>query len=165
MKLGTAHQSGLDRKLGHAERPKVPGYRILERIHGDGLGGCEVWKAEGPGGFVAALRFLRIDSSSPDQVCRIEALRHARHPNLLATFGAWRIGRSIVLATELPDRTLWDDFLEATASGAPGIPRDDLIDYLAEAARGIDFLNGNGRLHQHAPALNLPHGAITPHTP
>ena len=125
MKLGTAHQGRLCRSLGLDESPQVPGYRILERLGGDGRGGMEVWKAEGPGGFLAALRVIRFRADvTPDDVRGLERLRRARHPNLLAAFGSWRVGHALILATELPDRSLWDRFLEARDAGGAGVPRD-----------------------------------------
>ena len=124
MKLGSAHRGSRDRTTGHEERPDVPGYRVLERLGGDGRGGVEVWKAEGPGGFHAALRFVRLTPGvTPDDVRGLDLLRRARHPNLLSAFGSWRVGGSLVLATELPDRSLWDRFLEARgAGGDPASP-------------------------------------------
>ncbi len=42
---------------------------------------------------------------------------------------------------ELADRTLMDRFREARNEGLPGVPRDELLDYFREAAKGIDYLN------------------------
>src|SRR5262249_53889860 len=39
------------------------------------------------------------------------------------------------------DGTLEDRFRECREKGLPGIPRDELLDYLEEAAKGLDFLN------------------------
>jgi len=167
MKLGTAHKGGRDRMLGHVDRPDVPGYRILERLGGDGRNGVEVWKAEGPGGFHAALRVIRLTADvTPDDIRGLERLRTARHPNLLAAFGSWRVENALILATELPDCSLWDRFLQARGAGEPGLPRDELVDSLAEAARGIDYVNGNGPASpgHPAPGLSVPHGDITPRT-
>jgi tetratricopeptide (TPR) repeat protein len=173
MKLGVAHQGGPDRTLGQAARLEVPGYRLLERLGGDRQAGIDVWRAAGPGGFEAALRFIRLaPDARPEEVRRADLIRHARHPNLLAAFGSWQVGGSMVLATELPDRTLWDRFLEALAYGEAGVPRDELIDALAEAARGIDYLNGNppaSGTSSRPPGDDragpgVPHGEITPRT-
>jgi hypothetical protein len=71
----------------------------------------------------------------------LDIARSIRHPNLLAGFGAWIDDEQLILATELADGSLWDRFLAARAEGLPGIPRDELIDALAEAARGVDYLN------------------------
>src|SRR4051812_8778405 len=121
MKLGTAHQGGRDRAAGPSDIPGVPGYRLLGRLGGDTRGGVEVWKAEGPGGFRAAIRVIRIGGEAGSAETRgLDLFRRARHPNLLAAFGSWRVGGAFVLATELPDRTLWDRFLEARAAGAMG---------------------------------------------
>ena len=42
---------------------------------------------------------------------------------------------------EWPDRSLWDRFREAVAAGHAGIPRDELLDALLQAARALDYLN------------------------
>src|SRR5262249_22415697 len=54
---------------------------------------------------------------------------------------AWQVNAFLVLAMELADRTLADRFRQASGQGLPGIPRDELLDYMEEAARGIDYLN------------------------
>jgi eukaryotic-like serine/threonine-protein kinase len=38
-------------------------------------------------------------------------------------------------------RTLWDRFRECRSQGLPGIPRDELLRYMAQAAKAIDVLN------------------------
>src|SRR4051812_19639183 len=167
MKLGTAHRGGRDWTPGHAECPEVPGYRILARLGGDVRGGVEVWKAEGPDGVLAAVRVVRLTADlSPDRVRGLEWLSRARHPNVLAAFGSWRIGNALVLATELPDRSLWDRFLEARDDGLPGIPRDELMGQLVAIARGLDYVNGNidGTPRAQGPGsgLGIPHGEVTP---
>src|SRR5262249_30196768 len=42
----------------------------------------------------------------------------------------------------LAERTLLDRLKEATGQGLTGIPRAELLAYMADAAAGIDFLNG-----------------------
>ncbi len=165
IKLGMAHQRADDPKLGHADRPTVPGYRLLERLSVDSRGGVEVWRAEGPGGFQAALRVIRIvPGIDPAEHRGLEVLRRARHPNLLSSFGSWPAGAGLIVATELPDRSLWDRYLEAAEAGSEGLSRGELLDHLGEAARGIDYLNGNVPSRPDLPALGagFVHGGITP---
>jgi hypothetical protein len=169
MKLGAAHR--VDRRgdgergrgVGGVERLSVPGYRVLGRLDGPG----EVWGAEGPGGFRAALRVLRPGPAvAPEALQAVVSGRRARHPNIQAAFGSWRVGPALVVALELPDGSLWDRYREAGAAGLPGVPRDELIEALAEAARGVDYLNASADAVR-PPALpgpGLPHGDIAPRT-
>src|SRR5207248_9322975 len=64
-----------------------------------------------------------------------------RHAHLLSTFGAWRHGNLLIVAMELGDRTLLQRWEEARDQGQAGIPPRELLEYLREAAKGIDFLN------------------------
>lgn len=118
----------------------IPGYRLASRIGGGGFG--EVWKAESPGGFHVALKFVQIGGRVGEVEERsLEVIKDVRHPHLLSVFGTWRIGDLLIIATELADRTLLDRLQEAQKEGHDGIPKDELLVYLAEAAKGIDFLN------------------------
>jgi serine/threonine protein kinase len=116
------------------------GYELIERI---GRGGFSVvWKARGPSGFPVALKFVPLDG--PTGKAEKRALRimlNARHPNLLSIFGAWGKRNTIVIAMELADRTLHDRFSEARLQGLPGIPRDELLEYMSQAAQALDYLN------------------------
>lgn len=71
----------------------------------------------------------------------MDIVRRLRHPNLLPAFGAWQREGLLIVAMELADRTLWDRYHEARDEGLQGIPREELLDYLREAAKGIDYLN------------------------
>src|SRR5262249_36454771 len=56
-------------------------------------------------------------------------------------FGAWEVNGRLVLAMELADQTLLERLGELTRHGEPGIPGPELLEYMREAAKGIDFLN------------------------
>ncbi len=47
----------------------------------------------------------------------------------------------LVIVMELADKSLMDVFNEYRADGAPGIPRDELLRYLHEAADVLDLMN------------------------
>ena len=168
MKLGTAHRGGRDRAIVDPEGPVVPGYVAVQKLGGDVGRGVEVWRAEGPGG-PAALRVVRINAdATPEGVRSLERLRRARHPNVLSAFGSWRIEGAFVLATDLPESSLWDRLREARGDGEQGIPLDELLDQIAEAARGVDYLNGNatgpGDEGRTESRPGVPLGEVSPRT-
>jgi WD40 repeat protein len=49
----------------------------------------------------------------------------------------------LIVATLLANQTLGDRFKECQADGHRGIPVDELLGYMAEAAKGLDFLNSS----------------------
>jgi serine/threonine protein kinase len=132
-----------------ADAEPVPGYRLVARV-GEGSTG-EVWKAIGPGGFPVAMKFVRVsEEADPSPTIQrrrrnnlrsLELMREVRHPNLLPLFGAWLHDGLLVLVMELADRTLQDQLREARRRGMPGIPVSELLEYMWQAAAGIDHLN------------------------
>src|SRR4051794_6330142 len=130
---------GQDLTLTAGARP-LPEYELVRRLARGGFG--EVWLAKGPGGFDVALKFIRLgDQAGAVELRALELMRNIRHGNLLPMFGAWQRADFLVIAMELADRTLLDRLKEAQGQGQPGIPPAELLDYLRDAAKGLDFLN------------------------
>src|SRR5262245_59241968 len=140
----------------------VPGYRLVTRMGKGGAG--EVWKARGPGGFPVALKFIDLeDGEAGAELRSLGLLREIRHANLVTVFGAWQNDGVLVVAMELADRTLWDRYREAVRAGSPGIPRAELIEYLGEAAKAIDYLNEPRHNLLGRERVGVQHRDIKPH--
>jgi F-box protein 11 len=126
-------------KLEPGAQP-VPGYCLVQRLGGGGFG--EVWKAQGPGGFLLALKFVKLtEPAGPVERRALEIIKQIQHPHLLTTFGSWEVPGFLVIAMELARGTLWDRFREAVKQGLEGVPPDELLEYFREAAKAIDYLN------------------------
>src|SRR5262249_2181643 len=125
----------------------IPGYRLIEPIGTGGFG--EVWKCEAPGGFLKAVKFLfgnleSIDSDSAGAVQERKALdcvKEVRHPFVLSLERYDVIDGQLVLMMELADKNLQDVCDECTAAGMVGIPRNDLLRYIKDAAEALDHMS------------------------
>jgi serine/threonine protein kinase len=119
----------------------VAGYRLVERLGGGGCG--EVWRADSPGGGQVALKFVALNSAAADVEQRaLECFTAVRHPNIVTVFGSWRLPGYLLVGMDLADGTLLDRLFAAQALGYRGIPFAELLEYVEQAARGLDHLNG-----------------------
>lgn len=73
-------------------------------------------------------------------------MRSVRHPFILLLDRFENIDNYLVIVMELADRTLGDRFKECRTQGLPGIPREELLGYLIEAAEVLDLMNSQYQL-------------------
>src|SRR5437773_2480836 len=130
----------------------LPGYRLIERLGGGGFG--EVWKCEAPGGLHKAIKFVFGDLSSAgdngqraeQELKALSRVKTVRHPYILSLERYDIIDGQLIIVMELADRTLWDRFRECRSQGLPGIPREELLNYVQETAEALDLMNNQFQL-------------------
>lgn len=132
----------------------VLGYTLKSRIGSGGYG--EVWSAEAPGGMVKAMKFIygfHDEERATTELKSLDRMKLVRHPFLLSLERIQVVSGQLVVITELGDKSLADLYRECKETQGSGIPRDELLKYLRDAADGLDYL---------AQAHNLQHLDIKP---
>ncbi len=67
------------------------------------------------------------------------------HPHVATLMDYWELDGHLVTRWELGEQSLTERLQHCQRQqGLPGIPRDELLDYLQQAAEGLDFVNGRG---------------------
>jgi len=136
-----------------AQVEPIPGYRLLDRLGSGGFG--EVWRCEAPGGIFKAVKIIHGDLRSKDsdlvryaeqELKALKRVKQVRHPYLLALDRYDIVDGRLLIVMELADCNLWDRFREYRDKGKPGIPRDELLQYMAESAEVLDLFNDQYQL-------------------
>ncbi len=139
----------------------LPGYLLVSPLGRGGFG--EVWKCEAPGGLHKAIKFVSSDSEDgrggerfSQELAAFEQIKAIRHPFLLTLERVEQIDGELIMVMELADRQLQDRFRECRACGLPGIPRDELLAYFADAAEALDVISAKfGLQHLDVKPANL----------
>src|SRR6476661_11229851 len=119
----------------------LPGYVLSERIGSGGY--AEVWRAEAPGGIEKAVKIVYgyyNDEFAAQELKALERVKGVRHPFLLSLERFEVVNGRLAILTELADMSLDQRLDQCRAEGLTGIPRDELLRYVADAAEALDFL-------------------------
>jgi serine/threonine protein kinase len=120
----------------------IPGYVLSERIGSGGY--AEVWRAEAPGGINKAVKIVYgyyNDEFATQELKALERIKGVRHPFLLSLERFEVVNGRLAILTELADMSLDQRLDQCRAEGFPGIPREELLRYIADAAEALDFLS------------------------
>src|SRR5580692_8198374 len=128
----------------HPGAEPLPGYRLLKLLGRGGFG--EVWRCEAPGRLHKAIKFVAGGDQLRAELAAFEHVRTIRHPYLMTLERVEVVAGELVMVMELADGQVNDRFRACVADGARGIPRDELLGYLKEAAEALDFLSSRYRL-------------------
>jgi serine/threonine protein kinase len=148
----------------------IRGYK-LDRCLGGGSCG-EVWQSAHVSGITAAIKIIPLhDQDTGRWLPAILEIKNIRHPNVVEINRTWLrntqgnafgltqarplAGWHVIFIMELATKSLWDRLQECLKGQSPGIPRPELMDYMREAAKGIDYLSGQGILHGGITPRNL----------
>lgn len=87
-------------KYAQGDEP-LPGYRLRHFIGQGGFG--EVWKAQGPGGIEAAMKFIGLSGTTGrKEFGALHLMKRIHHPNLVPMFGAWFVDENRQIIQETP---------------------------------------------------------------
>ena len=141
----------------------LPGYVLLAPLGRGGFG--EVWRCEVPGGLQKAIKFVAGnaddvfgggDAQLRQELEAFQQMKEIRHPFLLTLERVEVVGGELVMVMELADRHIGERFQECREAGLPGIPRDELLGYLREAAEALDVISARyGLQHLDIKPANL----------
>jgi serine/threonine protein kinase/maltose-binding protein MalE len=120
----------------------ILGYRLHEKIGQGGLG--EVWKAIGPGGHPVALKRVRLnDPYAPLELRAMETIKKiTNHPHLLSIHGTWQTGDDLVIVMAFADGGSLEGRVFLSPRDASFVK---LLEYMKDAAAGLDYLHQGGR--------------------
>jgi serine/threonine protein kinase len=132
-------------------------YHLLKRLGAGAFG--EVWLAEAPGGIEVAVKkiYKPVDNDADEHELKaLEHIKNLKHPFLLGTHAYWITpDRYLYIAMELADNTMRDRLKECRDRGLEGVPQDELLRVMNQAAQALDYVHTNGLFHRDIKPDNI----------
>ena len=79
--------------------------------------------------------------TGPSELKALNRIKQVRHPFLLSLERIEIADGKLIVVTELADMSLKDRFDQCLADGEPGIPRNELLRYVSDAAEALDYIS------------------------
>lgn len=139
----------------------VPGFRLAKLLACETFG--SVWKATGPGGLEACIKIVSlVNKQRLKEFSALRLVKHVRHPNLVPILAFWLKDKQgnfideslvedvdclptnpvdLIMVMGLGDKSLFDLLKEYQKLGHPGIPPQELLNYMEDVAEALDHLN------------------------
>ena len=127
-----------------AKTRTVLDYTLKEQLGSGGYG--EVWSADAPGGLPKAIKLVygyHDEHRAQTELKALEKIKQIRHPFLLSLERIDIVDGQLVIVSELADGCLNDVHRRCIQKGMEGIPRDELLVYMNDAAEALDYLSNN----------------------
>jgi serine/threonine protein kinase len=129
----------------------------MARLGAGGYG--EVWKVEAPGGLTKAIKLVfgqQHEKRAARELRALELIKQMRHPFLISLERIEVVDGRLLIITELADGSVKDRFDACRKEQLPGIPRDELVRYLRDAADALDYMaEAHGLQHLDIKPENL----------
>lgn len=133
------------------------GYRLLRRIGAGSYG--EVWRAEHAiSGIEAAIKIITRPMDQAEAQTELQAaetVKRLRHSFLLQNIHFESLEDRLVIIMELADVSLRERMKQCAKETGQGIPRDELIGYMKEAADALDYLHSENVHHRDIKPENI----------
>jgi WD40 repeat protein/serine/threonine protein kinase len=132
------------------------GFTLIKQI---GTGGFStVWLAEAPGGLQVAIRIIPWPTGDADRQeleSALAALRTLNHPCLIKLHAYWVEQDRLLLVMEAAESNLGRRSHECREAGQGGLPVDEVVRLVREAAEALDYLHSQNVLHRDVNPGNI----------